>query len=189
MGKEKHLEEEIEGEYLLTVARKSIRLYLEKGEILSVPADEEIPEPFRSAKATFVSIKKKGELRGCIGTIIPQRRNVVEETIYNAIDAAVSDPRFPSLSVEELDECRLSVDVLSPLERVYSKEELNPARYGVFIIQGGRSAVLLPDLPNITTVEEQLRIVMLKGGISPDLPYEMYRFTVQRWTEKRGEKK
>ncbi|MHA2616564.1 MAG: AmmeMemoRadiSam system protein A [bacterium JZ-2024 1] len=185
MGEEKHLEEEIEGEYLLTIARKSIRLYLEKGEILAVPRDEEIPEPFRAPKATFVSIKKKGELRGCIGTVIPQRRNAVEETIYNAIDAAVSDPRFPALYLEELDECRLSVDVLSPLERVYSKEELDPEKYGVLVIQGGRSAVLLPALPNIHTVEEQLRIVMLKGGFSPELPYEMYRFTVQRWTEKK----
>ncbi len=188
MGPIEHSPAEVAGKYLLSIARKAIQWYVEKGVVLEIPSDEEIPPSLRERKASFVSIKKKNELRGCIGTMIPQRKNLLEETVFNAIDAAVSDPRFLPITPEELAECTISVDVLSALEKVQSKKELDPEKYGVYVIQGGHAAVLLPALPRIHTVEEQLAIVMRKGGMDPSQPYEIYRFTVQRWQEKQEER-
>ena len=74
----------------------------------------------------FVSIHKHGELRGCIGTFEPSRRNVAEEIIVNGISAATRDPRFEPVQAEELRGLEISVDVLTSPEPIESKEQLNP---------------------------------------------------------------
>src|SRR5437899_10491039 len=78
----------------------------------------------------FVSLKKRGELRGCIGTIEPAHENLAVEIIENAINAATKDPRFRPVEEEELPELVVSVDLLSTQEREAGPEDLELQRYG-----------------------------------------------------------
>jgi AmmeMemoRadiSam system protein A len=129
----------------------------------------------------FVSLKKSGHLRGCIGTIEPVRPDLVQEVADNAIAAATRDPRFAPVTLEELDDIIISVDVLSKPEPVSSMDELDPAKYGVIVRSGPRKGVLLPDLPGITTAEEQVGIAMQKAGIMESEQVELERFEVKRY--------
>jgi AmmeMemoRadiSam system protein A len=129
----------------------------------------------------FVSIKKKGELRGCIGTFQPTTENVANEIIQNAISAATHDPRFLPVNSSELDELEYSVDVLSEPEKVASKNDLDPKRYGVIVKSGHRKGLLLPDLEGVNTVNEQISIASMKAGIYLGEKIELYRFEVKRY--------
>ncbi|MFY9133731.1 MAG: AmmeMemoRadiSam system protein A, partial [Bacillota bacterium] len=129
----------------------------------------------------FCTLHKRGQLRGCIGTTEPTRRNIAEEIIFNAIAAAVRDPRFEPVAPHELDDIVYSVDVLSPPEPVSGPEELDPQRYGVIVRNGGRVGLLLPNLEGINTVEEQISIARRKAGIGLNAPVELERFEVTRY--------
>ncbi|MDR3349972.1 MAG: AmmeMemoRadiSam system protein A [Acidaminococcales bacterium] len=129
----------------------------------------------------FVSLKKAGALRGCIGTFLPQCLSVKEEILRNALSAAFSDPRFPPLSRDELPDLEISVDVLSPPEMVGSLSELDEKKYGVLVTDGARSGLLLPDLDGVNSVGEQLDIARQKAGIAPGAKVDVYRFTVRRY--------
>jgi len=133
-------------------------------------------------RGVFVSLKKHGELRGCIGTIYPTTDSVAEEIIRNAIEAGVNDPRFFSVGEEELLDIEFSVDVLTEPERC-TKEDLNPKEYGVIVKRGSRVGLLLPDLEGVDTVEEQLAIALRKADINPDEEYTIERFKVIRHRE------
>ena len=129
----------------------------------------------------FVSIKKGGVLRGCIGTILPVTESLADEVTQNAVSAATRDPRFPPMSPEELEQVTISVDVLTTPEPVASPGDLDPARYGVIVLSGPRKGVLLPDLPGIDTVQKQLGIAKQKAGIGTDEECELFRFEVKRY--------
>ena len=165
------------------LARKAIREYLRTGKMISLPA--QIPKEFQSKAGAFVSLHEGGKLRGCIGTYLPQEKNVAGEIVKNAISAATRDPRFPALTGSELDELEISVDVLSSPESVPCKEELDPVKYGVIVSKGWRRGLLLPNLAGIRTVEEQLTIAKQKAGLSsiPDENVEIQRFTVIRYEQ------
>ncbi len=161
------------------LARASIEHYLRTHKLLPVP---DPPPPGMEGRAgVFVSLKKHGRLRGCIGTVEPQQKNIAAEIIHNAVSAAVHDPRFWPVELEELPELKISVDVLSPPEPVKSEKELDPKRYGVIVKSKGRRGLLLPNLEGINTVEEQLAIARQKAGIRPDEPVEIERFEVVRY--------
>lgn len=137
---------------------------------------------FRERAGAFVSIKKFGELRGCIGTTAPTAPTLAEEIMRNAISAGCSDPRFPPVEPRELPDLVYSVDVLGSPEPVSDKASLDPARYGVIVRSGNRSGLLLPDLAGVDTVDEQLAIACRKAGIRPDEAYSIRRFEVTRYT-------
>lgn len=161
------------------LARASIEHYLRTRRLMPVP---DPPPPGMEGRAgVFVSLKKHGQLRGCIGTVVPQQKNIAAEIIHNAVSAAVHDPRFWPVELEELPDLKISVDVLSPPEPVKSQEELDPKRYGVIVRSKGRMGLLLPNLEGIDTVEEQLAIARRKAGIEPDEPVEIERFEVIRY--------
>ncbi len=132
--------------------------------------------------ACFVSLKRQGELRGCIGTLTPAEPDLGREIVRNTTSAALSDPRFPPVAVDEVDALSCSVDVLSASEPA-ALDELDPRRYGVIVSAGARRGVLLPDLAGIDTVEQQVAIALQKAGISRDEPYLAERFTVERYAE------
>lgn len=164
------------------LARKSIEEFLNKGRLLSITS--ELPEELTGRQqGAFVTLKKGGNLRGCIGTVEPVQANLAEEIINNAVGAASRDPRFPPLKPEEIEEVDISVDVLSPLEPVEDMSSLDPHKYGVVVRRGPQKGLLLPDLEGIDTVEKQLEIALQKAGISPRKSYEIYRFTVTRYPE------
>lgn len=142
------------------------------------------PELLSKRGGVFVSIKIDGNLRGCIGTIMPTTGSLAEEIVQNAISAAVEDPRFMPMNLEELSECDMSVDVLGSPQRC-SREELDPVRYGVIVSRGSRRGLLLPDLEGVDTPEQQLRIALRKAGIPEDADYEIERFEVVRYEEEK----
>lgn len=149
-------------------------------EILS--PGEAPPAEMAACAGAFVSLKKFGALRGCVGTPEPESPNLVEEIILNAVSAATRDRRFPPVRAEELGDLEISVDVLGPLEPVAPAGEIDPARYGVLVLRGLRRGLLLPALPGIGDAREQLALACRKAGLSPDDPgLEIYRFTTTRY--------
>lgn len=161
------------------LARESLEQYIETNKIMDAPKG--LPEELSQKRAgVFVSIKKDGELRGCIGTIGPVQGSIAEEIINNAVSAGIHDPRFYPVEEDELDELVYSVDVLGESEPIESKSELDPAVYGVIVRHGRRSGLLLPNLEGIDTVDEQVSIALQKAGISEHEKYTMERFKVTR---------
>lgn len=161
------------------LARQALHHYLEHGSPPAPP--ESLPAELSSPAGAFVSLKKGGELRGCIGTVEPARKNLAEEIIMNAVSAGVKDPRFNPVRLEELDDLTVSVDVLMPPERIESPAELDPRKYGVLVRSGYRSGLLLPDLEGVDTAAGQVAIARRKAGIGPREPVELYRFEVRRY--------
>jgi AmmeMemoRadiSam system protein A len=139
-------------------------------------------ELLNSRHGVFVSLKKFGALRGCIGTISPTTDSVAEEIIRNAIEAALHDPRFPAVNDEELVDIDISVDVLMDAVPA-TKEDLNPKKYGVIVTKGYKRGLLLPDLEGVDTIEKQLSIACSKAGIDSEDDYEIEKFEVIRYKE------
>jgi AmmeMemoRadiSam system protein A len=171
---------------LVKLARETIESYVRHDQVPEALPEIELTPEMKETGGAFVSIKKGGQLRGCIGTIEPRQANVAEEVIQNAISAAARDPRFPPVGLEELDELEISVDVLSTPEPIESVEQLDPKRYGL-IVQSLETplkrGLLLPDLPSIRTAEEQYHHtrVYKAGIVDDDEPIQMYRFEVVRY--------
>jgi len=162
------------------LARETIENYIKQGKIITPPLG--LPEEMINQKAgVFVSLKKFGDLRGCIGTLMPTQGNIAQEIIKNAISAAVDDPRFSPVDVSELEDLSISVDVLSAPEEVKDISQLDPKKYGVIVSSGYKKGLLLPDLEGVDTAEYQIDIATRKAGIYPDEKVELYRFEVKRY--------
>ena len=170
---------------LVVLARRAIESFVRDGERID-PPDELSGEMGRPAGA-FVTIRRQGALRGCIGTTQPTCPTVAEEVIRNAVSAATRDHRFRPVTMGELDTLDIKVDVLSEMEPVEGPDQLDPKRYGLLVqseLNPRKRGLLLPDLEGIDTVEDQVHWTRYhKAGITdPDEPVQMYRFEVIRLT-------
>lgn len=163
---------------LVKLAKEAVENYVRHGRVLK---PKELSDEMKGRAGVFVSIKKHGELRGCIGTFAPTRENIAEEIVANAISSATRDPRFMPVEPSELDELEYSVDVLTEPEPVESAAQLDPKKYGVIVERGFRRGLLLPDLEGVDSVEEQIKICRAKAGIADDEPIKLYRFQVKRY--------
>lgn len=164
---------------IAALAKETVETYIKTGKRPSPPAD--LTPEMKEKAGVFVSIHKKGELRGCIGTFEPQERNVAAEVIANAVSSATRDPRFPSVAAGELKDLDYSVDVLTSPELVEDESQLDPKKYGVIVECGWRKGLLLPDLEGVDSAEYQIDICRQKGGIGPEEPVKLYRFEVKRY--------
>lgn len=167
----------------VSLARSSLEAYVCDGRRIEPP--EGLPDALVDTRAgAFVSLKKDGELRGCIGTILPTQSSLAKEICANAISAGTHDPRFSRVRPDELPELVYDVDVLTEPEPIDSSEELDPRRYGVIVsTDDGRRGLLLPDLDGVDTIDEQISIAAQKGGISLESDEVMLeRFEVVRHT-------
>ena len=130
-------------QYLLDLSRQTIRQFLEtRQRIAPQPPPEEVV-PNRGA---FVTLRKAGRLRGCIGYVAPLYplyRTVIE----CSISAATQDPRFPPMLLAELPETGIEISVLSPLEEVKAAETIQVGTHGLAISQKGKRGLLLPQVP------------------------------------------
>lgn len=138
------------------------------------------PEMEKSRAGVFVSLKKNGGLRGCIGTIGPTQPTLLEEILHNAVSACAEDPRFDPVEKKELSQLVINVDVLGEPEPIETMAQLDVRRYGVIVSQGLRRGLLLPDLPGVDTPPRQVEIALQKAGIKKGQPYKMERFEVIR---------
>ncbi len=168
---------------LLRLARTAIAEHLKTGHIPGHETDD--PALIRRSGA-FVTLKNRNQapesaLRGCIGHMradSPLYR-VVQEM---AVSAATSDPRFPPLTAEELDEVSIEISVLSPLRRVTDIEQIQVGTHGLMIVQNGQRGVLLPQVPveQGWNREEFLENLCLKAGLPGNCWTEqpiLYAFT------------
>ncbi|MCP1110191.1 AmmeMemoRadiSam system protein A [Ohessyouella blattaphilus] len=161
------------------LARQAIELYVTTGQQLTLP--EDLPSEFYETTAgTFVSLKKDGRLRGCIGTLQATKENLGEEIIENALSASTRDPRFDGVSEDELDKLIISVDVLGPMEAITSEADLDVKKYGVVVTSGYKRGLLLPNLEGIDTIAAQIKIAKNKASITEDEEYSLERFEVVR---------
>ena len=143
----------------------------------------------KEKRGAFVTLHKHGNLRGCIGYIMP-----VEE-LYNAvsklvIQSATEDPRFPPVTAAELDNIEIEISVLTVPERISDVDEIELGKHGVIVKSGFRQGVFLPQVATETgwTKEEFLsRLCSGKAGLSPDAwkdkKTEIYTFSAQVFEE------
>ena len=126
--------------WMLDLARGSIASYL-RGLEASIPNLDFLKEP----SGAFVTLRKHGALRGCIGSIEPA--SPLGETIANcAVSSAVKDPRFAPLKIEELDFVHVEISVISPMQKTKSVEEIIVGNHGVMIEFQNRYGLLLPQV-------------------------------------------
>jgi len=129
---------------LLQIARSSIDEYLHNGKYNKV--DENIMSShLKSDCGAFVTLHKKGKLRGCIG------RFVAEEPLYAivqkmAVAAATQDHRFPIVKKDEMKEIELEISVLTPLRKIESIDEIEMGKHGIYIKKGFASGTFLPQV-------------------------------------------
>jgi AmmeMemoRadiSam system protein B/AmmeMemoRadiSam system protein A len=169
---------EAQRQELLKLARATIEEYLETGDI---PDYEAIDPALARRSAAFVTLKKGDELRGCIGDLS------AEVPLYQrvqglALAAATSDPRFPPLTNEEVNDVDIEVSILSPLHRINDTQQIEVGTHGLVILQSGQQGVLLPQVPveEGWDREEYLENLCLKAGLThnclADQP-TLYAFT------------
>ncbi len=174
---------DVSGAELPALARQTIEAFVREKKVISAP--EKLSELLNQRAACFVSIKTlDGDLRGCIGTIEPEKNTLAEELIANAISAASRDPRFPPVRADELSNLNYSVDVLSQPELV-RLEDLDPNVYGVIVEDqdGVHRGLLLPNLEGIDTATKQVEIASRKAGIPPGTEVKLWRFRSERYRE------
>lgn len=164
---------EDEGKYLLGMARETIKNRLFNLEKPGIDR-KDTPEIFQKRLGTFVTINIEGNLRGCIGHIIP-REALIEGIKENAINAAFRDPRFPPLTKEEFDRIDIEISILtSPKELSYTDDKdllkkLKSGIHGLIIKKGPCEATFLPQVwEQLPNKEEFLSHLCLKAGLSAD---------------------
>ena len=167
------------------IAFETIQCQLEGGDALGLEFEGIPGQLYEIRRGCFVSLHMQSdELRGCIGTLEPHEINLVGEIRRNALSAAFHDHRFSPLSNEEFMDTKISVDVLTPPERISSLDELDPEIYGLIITDGKlQRGVLLPSVPGIDSIEKQIEVVKRKAGLSraDDRLLEYYRFSSSRY--------
>ena len=159
-----------EGEYLISLARKTIEAKLFNKDISEDKKD--LTEKYLEKRGTFVTLTMNDNLRGCIGHIIPQE-SLIEGVRVNAINAAFEDPRFPPLSKSEWDKVKVEVSILTEpelLEYSGSNDLLSKLRQGidgVILKKGFAQATFLPQVwDQLPDKAEFLTHLCMKAGMS-----------------------
>ena len=160
--------------FLLDLARKAIEYYLSTGKRLELGPDEVPSEELVKDGACFVTLYQNKELRGCIGSL-EAHRPLFMDVIDNAIASAVGDPRFPALTVSELEAVKISISVLTKpkLLEIESPadilEKLVPGKHGLIIEKGAARATFLPAVwKQIPEKTDFLKHLSMKAGLLPD---------------------
>ncbi|MBN2294310.1 MAG: AmmeMemoRadiSam system protein B, partial [Pirellulales bacterium] len=131
---------------LLKLARGTLTYVLENGKMPSVDQlDVEITPTMKRISGTFVTLHKKGDLRGCIGEIFPVRP-LYKAVMAQAINAGLNDHRFPQVKAAELPDINFEISVLTPPQPVASAADIVVGKHGVVLKKDGRSAVFLPQV-------------------------------------------
>lgn len=175
------------GDTLLAAAEESVAHGLRHGRPKAVDP-RSYPAELRVPRATFVTLKRKGALRGCVGSCEPCQP-LVKDVAQNAFAAAFRDSRFKPLSDDEAADLDLSISLLSPAEPVPAASEaellarLRPGRDGVILGVGDRRAVYLPEVwEMVSGPEEFLASLKLKAGLPRDYwskDLRAFRFTTR----------
>jgi len=185
MDKEMHVEMHKEA---LSAVRKTLESVLSSGKTPQISFKD---PRFKQECGIFVTLKKGGDLRGCIGFIqgIRPLGDAIQEM---AVSAATRDPRFPPVTLDELKEIDIEISILSPMIPVKNLEEIEVGRDGLLLRRGGSSGLLLPQVATEWGWDRDtfLGHLCLKAGLpvgsqnAPDA--DLYRFTAEVFGEKDG---
>ena len=175
-------------EILIKLARETIELYLKNGERIQFePQDERL----KVKQGAFVTLRKQGNLRGCIGHIVPMEP--LSDTIIDmAIASATEDPRFRRVTPDEMKDIDIEISVLSIPRRVKNADEIEMGKHGVIVGRGMRKGVFLPQVADETGWDKVTFLQHLcadKAGLPKDAwkdkDTEIDIFTAQVFEEKK----
>ncbi len=185
--REKHTMNDEQKKYLLKLARTSIETYLKTGK-KHVPVTPDDPA-LTAERAVFVTLNKGENLRGCIGQMIA-REKLYMAVNEMALSAAFHDPRFPAVTMDELDRITIEISVLSPMQRIDDWQTIRMGIDGVWVRKGYASGVYLPQVATETGWDRETFLGSLcahKAGIPADsykdADTELFIFQVEKFTE------
>ncbi len=146
---------------LLALARKSIESYFDGTELLLPDTD--------LWRGAFVTLRKNGDLRGCIGYLEPVAP-LYRQIFMLARDAAFNDIRFNPLTKDELTSCKIEISILTPPVFILSLEDFILSKHGIVMEKGGRRAIFLPQVAEETgwSKSELLSALSRKAGLFSD---------------------
>ncbi len=174
---------------LLKIARGTIRSTV----LGTTQIDYDIDDSVLKTKCgAFVTIHIKGELRGCIGNIIAEKPLWI--TVKNmALQASTADPRFPTLSADELDKIDIEISALSPLWKIEDLNVIEVGKHGILIKKGFNQGLLLPQVAIVHGFNriKFLEHTCIKAGLPADCykgnDCEIYIFSAAVFGEKNQE--
>ena len=159
-----------EQQYLLTLARKTLTHYL-SGKPIQELVKTKLSPALIEKRGCFVTLEKKGTLRGCIGYIQPVK-SLCECVMENAVNAATQDPRFPGVNFDELNAITIEISALTVPEPLQIKNRktllqiLVPGRDGVILSNGWKKSTFLPQVwEHFVDKESFLNALCEKGGM------------------------
>ncbi len=172
---------------LLKIARQTIQTYVSTGK---KPDFNITDKALKEESGAFVTVHKKGQLRGCIGNIIGYQP--LWETVQDmAIESSTGDPRFPAVTEKELNDIDIEISVLSKPERIKSIDEIILGKHGVIVKRGGNSGLFLPQVATETGWSKEDFLSYLcshKAGLPADAwkskDTEIHIFSAQVFSEK-----
>jgi AmmeMemoRadiSam system protein A len=151
---------------LLSVARQAIEAAVTGAPAADTQTDD---TDLKKVQGAFVTLKKQGQLRGCIGHI-EGHLPLIETVNAMAVAAALEDPRFPPVRADELDDLTIEISVMSPIMQVNDIEEIQVGRDGLIVSAGPYRGLLLPQVAVEWgwNCEEFLCHTCLKAGLPED---------------------
>ena len=169
---------------LLKIARNTVVDYITNGKVPVLTTES---PGLNLHSGCFVTVKQKGELRGCIGNFVSEQPLylLVQEM---ATSAAIRDPRFYPMKSEDLADFKLDISVLSPLKKAASVDEIKVGTHGIYIVKGSYRGVLLPQVATEYgwNREQFLQHTCIKAGLPEDAwqgECEIYIFSAQVFGE------
>ncbi|MDZ7261190.1 MAG: AmmeMemoRadiSam system protein A [candidate division KSB1 bacterium] len=173
---------------LLEIARKTIEAILQGKR----PPQFPVKSPaLQENRGSFVTLKKQGKLRGCIGYIEPLKP--LAQTVQEMAEAAaLRDPRFPPVSPEELKELVIEISALTPLRKIDRIEEIEVGKHGLFIKRGYYQGLLLPQVAceyhwdRETFLEQTCHKAGLPAEAWKEEDTEIYLFSAEVFKEGEG---
>ncbi len=156
-----------EKQMLLDIAKACVTYSVQYDQVAKVDYNT-VPEKFKENCAVFVTLEKNGQLRGCIGDIIPQRP-LIDSVIQRAYSAALEDPRFEKVRVDELPYIEVELSILTPPVPIASYKDIIIGKHGVILQKDKNSAVFLPHIATEQgwNKEEMLMHLAQKAGLNP----------------------
>lgn len=184
---------ESHGSWAVSFARRVVESVVKTGN--PPPKPEDVDDVFEIKRGAFVTLRKNGRLRGCIGRPTPEQ-SAIEAIREAAVEAATNDPRFPSVSESELSTVTVEVSILTPPEEVtpVEPEAITVGQDGLIVQRNDRSGLLLPQVPADKSwdAETFLTQTCKKAGLQgdcwqqPETTVLKYRAQVFEETEPNG---
>ena len=178
--------------YLLSLARQTITDYFDKSKKTLVNP-KEIDKELTKPAATFVTLTKSGELRGCVGNLVA-KKPLYQDVINNALMSAFFDNRFPQLKERELKDIKIEISILSrPIPYKHENtvsllEQVKPKKHGVIIQNGFNQATYLPQVwDDLSDKVEFLESLCIKAGLPKEAwkeeSTEIFYYMVEHFSE------